>query len=74
MLAPACGMFQDARPAVDRWREAALDSPALREGWHAPEPGWRCTTGDAAIAVAGVRHLAFQTAIAGRYWTEAAAG
>jgi uncharacterized protein YndB with AHSA1/START domain len=67
-------MFQDARPAVDRWREAALDSPALREGWHAPEPGWRCTTGDAAIAVAGVRHLAFQTAIAGRYWTEAAAG
>ncbi len=53
-------------------REAALDSPALHAGWHRPEPGWRWTTGDAAIAVDGARHLAFTMAITGRYWAGAA--
>ncbi len=55
-------------------RDAALDGPVLREGWHAPERHWRWTAGDAVIDVGGARHLAFRTAITGRYWAEAGAG
>jgi hypothetical protein len=49
-------------------REASLDSPALRDGWHVAEPGWRWTSGDAALPVAGVREVAFELAMTGRYW------
>ena len=49
-------------------REASLDSPALCRGWHMPEPGWRWTDGDAAIAAAGARELAFEIAMTGTYW------
>ena len=33
-----------------------------------PEPGWRWTDGDAAIAAAGARELAFEIAMTGTYW------
>lgn len=46
----------------------ALDDPRLAAGWHAPEPGWRWTSGDAVIATAGARELAIDLAITGRYW------
>jgi hypothetical protein len=49
-------------------REVALDSPGLAAGWHAPEPGWRWTDGDAALAVAGARDAAFELALTGTYW------
>lgn len=49
-------------------REVALDSPALRQGWHQPEGAWRWTDGDAVMDVAGTRHLTFTLAITGRYW------
>jgi len=51
-------------------REAALDSPALAAGWHAPEPGFRWTDGDAALDVADARHLSFTLAMTGRYPSE----
>ncbi len=46
----------------------ALGDGRLAQGWHPPEPLWRWTAGDAVIAVAGSRMLAFETPIAGRYW------
>ncbi len=49
-------------------RQASLHSPALGTGWHAPEPGWRWTNGDAAVQVAGARELAFDVLPMGRYW------
>jgi hypothetical protein len=49
-------------------RLVALDSPALAAGWHAPEADGRWTDGAAGIPVAGVRCLAFDVAMAGRYW------
>ena len=49
-------------------REASLDSPALTDGWHGPERHVRWTDGDAAVAVDGARTLAFEVAMAGRYW------
>ena len=45
-----------------------LDDPRLASGWLAPEPGWRCTDGDAALCVAGVREVAFSLPIAAQYW------
>ena len=48
--------------------DLALDDPALAAGWHAPEPGWRWTNGDAAIRVAGARRIGFAVAIVGHYW------
>jgi hypothetical protein len=61
--------------AIDRlWldrREASLDSSALGVGWHAPEPRWRWTNGDAGLSsLTGVRALAFRLAISGSYWKE----
>jgi hypothetical protein len=55
----------------------SLDDPRLSSGWHGPEPAdsegaaaeWRWTDGDAGLALAGVRDLAFDVAIAGSYWT-----
>jgi hypothetical protein len=35
----------------------ALDDPRLAEGWHAPEPTWRWTDGNALLRVAGARVL-----------------
>ena len=49
-------------------RQVALNSPALAAGWHAPEADGRWTDGAAGIPVAGVRSLAFDVAMAGRYW------
>jgi hypothetical protein len=48
-------------------RPAALDDPRLTSGWHAPEPGWRWTDGDAGLALGGVRELAFDLAMTGNY-------
>ena len=52
---------------LDR-REASLDSPGLASGWHAPEPGWRWTDGDAVLELAGVRELELEVALTERYW------
>jgi hypothetical protein len=54
---------------LDR-REVSLESPALRSGWHACEPGWRWTDGDAAIAVAGGGEITVEVAMTGTYWRE----
>jgi hypothetical protein len=54
---------------LDR-REVSLESPGLAAGWHAPEPGWRWTSGDGLLALADVRELAFVVAITGSYWRD----
>lgn len=51
-------------------RAVALDDPRLAAGWHAPEPHWRWTTGDALLTVGPARELAFDVAITGRYWLD----
>jgi hypothetical protein len=51
-------------------REISLESPGLCSGWHAAEPGWRWTDGDAALALTGVRELAFELAMTGTYWQD----
>jgi hypothetical protein len=51
-----------------------LDGPRLAAGWHAPEPHWRWTAGDATLAVDGARELAFAVVIAGTYWRGQAPG
>jgi T5SS/PEP-CTERM-associated repeat protein len=56
-----------ARLWLDR-REVSLDSAGLGRGWHAAEPGWRWTDGNAALLLDGVRELAFTLAMTGRYW------
>jgi hypothetical protein len=43
--------------------------PAFASGWHAAEPHWRWTDGDATLVVAGAQRLAFEVAVTGRYWT-----
>jgi hypothetical protein len=52
---------------LDR-REVSLESAGLYAGWHAPERELRWTDGNATLAVAGVRHLAFEVAMIGCYW------
>jgi hypothetical protein len=58
--------------AVGRlWRNGlavSLDSPGLAAGWHAAEPAWRWTDGDARIDVAGARELRLLVAMTGCYW------
>ena len=49
-------------------REVALDSPALAEGWHAPEANWRWTDGAGVLPVAGARQVAFDLVAMGEYW------
>ncbi len=49
-------------------REVALDSPSLSAGWHEPERAWRWTNGHAVLATSGVRDIAFEIAMAGKYW------
>jgi len=59
-----------ARLSLDR-RAVSLESPGLAAGWYAPEPDWRWTDGDARLALAGVRELAFEVAMTGSYWRDA---
>jgi hypothetical protein len=47
---------------------AEVDDPRLTDGWHPPEPGLRWTDGEACMALAGVRELAFDVALTGNYW------
>ena len=51
-------------------RAVPLDDPRLTSGWHDPEGAWRWTDGDAGLALAGVRVLAFGVAMRGRYWAD----
>lgn len=44
----------------------------LREGWHAPERGWRWTDGRAAIPLRGARRLSLRLGPPGLYLAEAA--
>ena len=46
----------------------ALDDPRLCSGWHVAEAQWRWTDGDAVLALAGVRELAFNVVMTGSYW------
>ncbi|MBN9508510.1 MAG: Hint domain-containing protein [Alphaproteobacteria bacterium] len=48
-----------------------LDDPRLGAGWHAAEPDWRWSDGDAAIATQGARTLSVGLAMTGRYWLRA---
>ncbi len=53
------------------WRDGrAVDpaSPALARGWHAAEPAWRWTDGEAEIPVEGGCKLALTIALVGEYW------
>ena len=50
--------------------DLAMDDARLGAGWHAPEPHWRWTDGNAAIAVAGARSVAFVVAITRKYWAD----
>ena len=54
-------------------RQADLASPALDAGWHPAEPGFRWTDGDATLALACVREIAFEIVMTGRYWAIPAA-
>ncbi len=47
--------------------------PPVAAGWHAPEPGLRWTSGDAALHCAGARRLEFALVAALRYWHSPAA-
>ena len=47
----------------------ALDDARLGAGWHAPEPAWRWTDGDAAVNVEGCSVLGFEVVMTGRYWS-----
>jgi autotransporter passenger strand-loop-strand repeat protein len=49
-------------------REVNLGSDGFSAGWHAPEPGWRWTDGNARLALTDVRELAFEVAMTGTYW------
>jgi hypothetical protein len=40
-------------------------------GWHAQEPGWRWTDGDARLLTHGARELIFAIALVETYWREA---
>jgi hypothetical protein len=48
------------------------DDPRLGLGWHAPEPEWRWTDGDAVIATGTARLLSFDVMLVGTYWEVAA--
>ena len=51
-----------------------LDGPQFGHGWHARERTWRWTDGDAWLALAGARDLAFETMLNGTYWQEEKCG
>jgi hypothetical protein len=48
--------------------EVSLKDQLLFQGWYVPEPGWRWTNGDAWLAAAGARVLAFEVGLTGSYW------
>jgi hypothetical protein len=62
-------------------RMITVDDPCLSSGWHDCEPSdggdaapiWRWTTSDARLALTGVRELAFDVVMGGRYWVAAEA-
>jgi hypothetical protein len=54
-------------------QDIARDATALRDGWHAPEAGWRWTDGDAELVVSGARRLAIELAMTGTYWRDSPA-
>jgi hypothetical protein len=58
---------------LDR-REMSFESAGLSSGWHAPEPGWRWTGGDAKLVLPGMRELAFEVAMTGSYWLDEEGG
>jgi hypothetical protein len=47
-----------------------LDDPRLTSGWRDPEADWRWTDGDAGLALAGAREVAFDLVMGGTYWGE----
>jgi microcystin-dependent protein len=49
-------------------RLVALDSPDLSDGWHASEPGWRWTAGNAGLQGAGARVLDIALLPMVAYW------
>ena len=49
-----------------------FDDPRLSSGWLDPEADWRWTDGDAGLALAGVRELAFDVVMTGSYWEKPA--
>jgi hypothetical protein len=49
-------------------RQIPLDDSRLSSGWHAAEPGWRWTDGDAGLALGAGGELAFTCALTGTYW------
>jgi len=51
-------------------RHVALSDPRLSSGWHATEPDWRWTDGDAGFALAGIREVSFDIALTGTYWQD----
>jgi hypothetical protein len=51
----------------------ALTDTRLGPGWHAAEPGWRWTDGDATIAAGSARTLEIELAMGALYWDDDAA-
>lgn len=50
-----------------------LPQAAFGRGWHAPEPGWRWTDGDAVLHLPHAGHVSLSCApVAARYWAEPA--
>jgi len=47
-----------------------LDDTRLSTGWHAPEPGWRWTMGDAVLQLDRAGLLTFTLAVPGTYWRD----
>jgi hypothetical protein len=52
------GILLDGKPL-------SLDGPHMPSGWHAREPGWRWTDGDAVLAVAGGSVLEIEIELSG---------
>ena len=48
----------------------AAGQPGVSAGWHAREPDWRWTDGDASLATGAAREAAFTVVITGTYWRE----
>jgi hypothetical protein len=51
---------------------AALDDSRCASGWHAPEPDWRWTDGDATLLVGDAREIAFDVVIKQKAWASVA--
>lgn len=55
-------------PAISQSPQIALTDARLGGGWQAVEPGWRWTSGEAALDLRGVRVLDVEVAITMCYW------